>query len=94
MLDILTLIETIKSTSILVFSLGGGAVIWRSIKQFCFANLNKEVEYIAACEATKESIWLHRFLKDLEVVPDVDKPIRLYSVDSSTMAHIKEPRNY
>ena len=68
MLDILTLIETLKSASGSVFSLGGGVVRWRSIKQSCFANLIKEAEYVAAYEAAKELVCLCRFLKDLEVV--------------------------
>ena len=94
MLDILTLIETNKSTSSLVFSLGGGVVIWRSIKQSCFANLNKKAEYEVAYEAAKESVWLCRFLKDLEVVPNVDKSIKLTYVNSVVVAHFKELRNY
>ena len=37
-----------------------------------------EAEYIAACEAIKESVWLKKFYIDLEVVPDMKKPIVLY----------------
>ena len=42
-----------KSTSGSVFTLGGGAVVWRSIKQTNIADSTMEVEYIAACEAAK-----------------------------------------
>ena len=31
-----------------------------------------EAEYIAACEAAKEAVWLRKFFTDLEVVPDMD----------------------
>ena len=32
-------------------TLGGGAVVWRSIKQSSITDLTMEAEYIAACEA-------------------------------------------
>ena len=58
-----------KSTSHLVFTLGGGAIFWRSVKQSCIADSTIEAEYVAACEAAKEmiwviSLWIHKwFLK-------------------------------
>ena len=45
-----------KSTSGHVFTLGGGAVSWRSIKQKCVADSTTEAEYVAACEAAKEAV--------------------------------------
>ena len=60
-----------------MFTLGGGAVIWRSIKQTSIADSTMEVEYITACEAAKEDVWLKNFYSNLEVVPDVDKPLVL-----------------
>ncbi|KAK1566726.1 hypothetical protein Q3G72_003415 [Acer saccharum] len=45
-----------KSISGFVFTIGGGAVIWRSIKQSCIVDSTMEVEYVAAYEATKEAI--------------------------------------
>ena len=35
-----------KSTSGSVFTLGGGAVVWRSVKQYCIADSTMEVEYV------------------------------------------------
>ena len=58
-----------KSTSESVFTLGGGAVVWGSIKQSCIVDSTMEAEYVAACEADKEVVWLRKFLSDLEVVP-------------------------
>ncbi|KAK0587894.1 hypothetical protein LWI29_030815 [Acer saccharum] len=43
------------------------SVIWRSIKQSCIADSTMEAEYVAACEAAKEAVWLRQFLIDLEV---------------------------
>ena len=36
-----------------------------------------EAEYIEACEAAKESVWLNKFYTDLEVVPNMEKPLVL-----------------
>ena len=57
-----------KSTSRYVFTLGGGAISWRSTKQSCIANSTMEAKYVAACEAVKEVVWLKKFLSDLGVV--------------------------
>ena len=45
-----------KSTSRSIFTLNGGAVVWRSIKQSCITDSTMEAEYVAACEAVKEAV--------------------------------------
>ena len=45
-----------KSTSGSVFTLGGVAIVWRSIKQSSIADSTMEAKYIAACEAAKEAV--------------------------------------
>ncbi|TYK31055.1 gag/pol protein [Cucumis melo var. makuwa] len=67
-----------KSTSGSVFTLNGGAVVWRSIKQGCIADSTIEAGYVAACEATKEAVWLRKFLQDLKVVSNMNLLITLY----------------
>ena len=47
-------VDSKKQTSGSVFTLNGGAIIWRSIKQGCIADSTMEAEYVAACEAAKE----------------------------------------
>ncbi len=54
-----------KSTSGYVFTLVGGAISWRSKRQTCVALSSCEAEYIAACLATRESIWLSNVLSNL-----------------------------
>ena len=41
-----------------IFTLGGGAVVWRSIKQSSIVDSTMEAENIAACEVAKESVLL------------------------------------
>ena len=43
-----------KSTSGYVFTFGGGAISWRSVKQSSIADSTMEAKYIAASEAAKE----------------------------------------
>ena len=83
-----------KSTSGSIFTLGGGAVVWRSIKQSSIADSTMEAEYIAACEATKESVWLKKFYTNLEVVPNMEKPLVLYCDNSGAMEKSKELKSH
>ena len=83
-----------KSTSRSIFTLGGGAVVWRSIKQSSIADSTMEAEYIVACEVDKESVWLKKFYTDLEVVPNMEKTLVLYYDNSGAVANSKEPRSH
>ena len=87
-------IESRKSTSGYVFTLGGGAISWRSVKQSSIADSTMEAEYIAAFEAAKEAVWLKNFLLDLEVVPSAQSAITLYCDNSGAVANAKEPRSH
>ena len=53
-----------------------------------------EVEYISAYEAAKESVWLRKFYTDLEVVPNMEKPLVLYCDNSGAMENSKELRSH
>ena len=80
-----------KSTSWYVFTFGGGAISWRSVKQSSIADSTMEAEYIATSEAAKEVVWLKNFLMDLEVVPSAQWAITLLCDDSEAVANSKEP---
>ena len=43
------------------------------------------------CEAAMEAVWLRKFFTDLEVVPDMDKPLVLYCDNSGAVVNSKEP---
>ena len=75
-----------------MFTLNGGAIYWRSIKQTCVVDSTIEAEYVAASEAMREAKWLKKFLMDLHVIPSVDRPITLYCDNSGVVAQSKEPR--
>ncbi|XP_043694153.1 secreted RxLR effector protein 161-like [Telopea speciosissima] len=82
-----------KSTSGMIFMLGGGAVIWKSAKQKATADSITEAEYLASCEAAKEGVRLRKFFVDIEVVPDLVKdPMTLLCDNKGAIAQAKEPR--
>ena len=82
------------SQSGFVFCLNGGAVSWKSSKQETVADSTMEAEYIAACEAAKEAVWIRKFISDLGVVPSIADPIDLYCDNNGAIAQAKEPRSH
>ena len=79
-----------KSTSGYVFTLGGRAVSWRSVKQSSIADSTMEAEYITASKAAKGAVWLKNFLLDLGVVPSTQSTITLYCDNSRAVVNAKE----
>ncbi|GKB35005.1 retrotransposon protein, putative, ty1-copia subclass [Tanacetum coccineum] len=76
-----------------VFLLNGGVVTWKSLKQDTVADFTCESEYIAACEASKEAMWMKNFIGDLGVVPIVQDPIEIFCDNESAVALTKEPKD-
>ena len=54
-----------KSTSGCFFSMGSGLISWFSRKQSCVALSITEAEYVAACSASCEVVWMRKLLSDL-----------------------------
>ncbi|KAA0060816.1 gag/pol protein [Cucumis melo var. makuwa] len=57
-LDFQTDKDSRKFTSGSVFTMNRRAMVWRSINQGCITDSTIEAEYVVACEAAKEAIWL------------------------------------
>ena len=51
-----------------------------------------EADYVVACEAAKEAVWLLQFLIDLEVVPSANKQITIYCDNSGAVTNLKKSR--
>nr|GEV09242.1 hypothetical protein [Tanacetum cinerariifolium] len=73
-----------------VFVLNGGAVDWKSAKQSIFATSSAEAEYIAAFDASKEAVWVRKFISGLGVVPTVEEPISMYCDNTRAIAIANE----
>ena len=63
--DLASDVDTRKSTTGYVYTLGGTAVSWVSRLQKIVALSTTEVEYVAVTEAGKEMVWLRDFLEEL-----------------------------
>nr|GEY76058.1 hypothetical protein [Tanacetum cinerariifolium] len=74
----LTDADDLKSQTGYVFVLNGGAVDWKSAKQSIFATSSTEAEYITAFDASKEAVWVRKFISGLGVVPTIKEPISMY----------------
>jgi hypothetical protein len=76
--------DEIKATSGYVFTLGGGAVSWKSCKQTILTRSTMETELTALDTATVEAEWLRELLMDL---PVVEKPVPaiLMNCDNQTV---------
>ncbi|GJW34174.1 putative ribonuclease H-like domain-containing protein [Tanacetum coccineum] len=74
----LTDADDLKSQTRYVFVLNGGVVDWKSTKQSIFATSSAEAEYIAAYDASKEAVWVRKFISGLGVVPTIEEPINMY----------------
>ena len=77
-----------------MFCLNGGVVSWKSLKQETVADSTTEVEYIAACSAVKEAIWIKKFISKLGVVHSIVDLVALYCDNNGAIAQAKEPRSH
>lgn len=59
-------IESRKSTTGYIFLMNDGPITWASRKQQTIALSTMEAEFMAACDATKELLWLKQFLSELD----------------------------
>ena len=50
---------------------------WRSAKQSMIASSTMEAKYVACYEATCDVVWLLNFIRDLEVVDSIERPIMM-----------------
>ncbi|GJS90310.1 hypothetical protein Tco_0772946, partial [Tanacetum coccineum] len=74
----LTDADDLKSQTRYVFVLNRGVVDWKSTKKSIFATSSTYVEYIAAFDASKEAVWIRKFISGLGVVPIIEEPINMY----------------
>ena len=82
-------IDTHKSVSGYAYFLGLGAISWSSKKQATIATSSCKAEYVSACHAAKEAIWLQSLLNLLGY--DQDKPTSIQSDNMGTITIIKDP---
>ncbi|GJU74466.1 retrotransposon protein, putative, ty1-copia subclass [Tanacetum coccineum] len=86
----LTDADNLKSQTGYVFILNGGAVDRKSTKQSIFATSSTVAEYIAAFDASKEAVWIRKFISGLGIVPTIEEPISMYCDNTGAIAIAKD----
>ena len=67
---------------------------WNSSKQDTTADLTMKAEYITTTKATKEGVWIKKFIKDLRVVFSSIELIPIYYDNNGAISQAKEPRSH
>lgn len=81
-------IDTRRSTTGYVFTLGGGAITWSSRLQPTVAASTTEAEYMAAAYTIKEALWLRTLLTELNHNPGT---ITINADSQSAIKLLKNP---
>ncbi|GJY08446.1 hypothetical protein Tco_0375500 [Tanacetum coccineum] len=82
--------DDIKSQTRYVFVLNRGVVDWKNTKQSIFATSSTDAKYIAAFDASKEAVWIRKFIYGLGVVPTIEEPINMYCDNTGAIAIAKD----
>ena len=64
------------------------------LKQDTIVDSTIEAEYIAVSEATKEAVWIKKFISGLDIVPSILDPVNLYCDNNGAIAQAKVPRSH
>ncbi|GJT19054.1 retrotransposon protein, putative, ty1-copia subclass [Tanacetum coccineum] len=86
----LTDVDDLKSQTGYVSVLNGGAVDWKSTKQSIFATSSTDAKYIAAFDASKEAVWIRKFISGLDIVSTIEEPITMYYDNTRAIAVAKD----
>lgn len=71
-----------------IFTVHGGAVIWKSSLHKVVALSTTEAEYTASSEAVKEAKWIKGFMNELS---GRDREVTLHCDSQSVLLHMKNP---
>nr|GEY29928.1 hypothetical protein [Tanacetum cinerariifolium] len=81
----LTDADDMKSQTGYVFVLNRGDVDWKITKQSIFVTSYTNAEYVADFDASKEAVWICKFISGLGVVPTIKEPINIYYDNTRTI---------
>lgn len=82
-------LDTRRSTTEYIFILANSAISGGSLKQKTVSLSTTEAEYIAACEATKEAVWLRHLLRESDC--RYDKPVTINIDNQSAIKLVRNP---
>ena len=83
-----------KSTSSFVFLMNGVPRSQKSSKQEITTDSTTKVEYVAACDAAKEVVWIQTFIFKIIVALSILSLVSLYCNNNRAITQAKEPRSH
>ena len=81
--------EESLATSGYIYTLGGGAISWKSVKQTCGTGSTMEAEFIALEKAGAEAEWLKNLVVEIPLWPKPMPPISLHCDSQAAIAKAK-----
>ncbi|XP_075091577.1 secreted RxLR effector protein 161-like [Nicotiana tabacum] len=78
-----------NSTSNYAFTLAGGAISWKSIKQTLVTSSTMYVKFMAGYSASTQVVWLRNFISELRVIDSIQRPIVIYCDNSAVVFFYK-----
>lgn len=85
-------VDSRKSTFGYVFLLAGGAISWKCGKQSVIATSTMEAEFVACFEATVQSLWLRNFVSGLQIIDNIERPMKIYCDNAAAVFFSKNDR--
>ena len=82
-----------RSTSGYIYILVGGAISWRSAKQTLVASSTMKAKFIACFEASNHGICLRNFVTRLRILGDIERPLKIYCDNKSTVMYSNNNRS-
>ena len=85
--------ESNKCTSGYVFTLAGGAIAWKSMKQTLVTTSTMQAEFVAIYEGMCEGLWIKNFLVQTKIVDSiVSRPLKLFCDNSAAVFFTKNSK--
>ncbi|WCJ24897.1 hypothetical protein M5689_006822 [Euphorbia peplus] len=82
-----------KSTTGFVFTIGGGAIAWKSAKQTIISRSTMEAKLVALDVASREAEWIKSLLSDIPLLNKSLPPISMHCDSQSTISLVRS-KNY
>ncbi|GJX27041.1 hypothetical protein Tco_0233337 [Tanacetum coccineum] len=102
--DVRNILKYLWNTKLIILVYGGN--IKRELKVTCYTDVvylidagdsniiatsSIEVEYMVALEASKEAVWIMKFIYGLGVVPTNEEPVKMYCDNTGDITIANEP---
>ena len=85
--------DSMKSTSGYIYLLAGGSISWKSVKQSIVASSTMTAEFVACYEASNHGIWLRNFVTGLHIMDGIERPLKLFCDNKSTILYSNNNRS-